>query len=101
MICWTSVHQQQIPPNTDPSPLESDLDHFYKSKIALLFDWQYTDEGLVNHASFRQLGDDLRGLGAAWRRNVDLLGEFDMTIFKGKEDVFGPHSDLQAWGEHR
>lgn len=95
MICWTSLRQEQILPNTDPSPLESDLDHIYKSKFALLFDWQNTDEGLVKYTSFRQLGYDLRGLGAAWRWNVDLFGEFDMTILKGKEGIVGPHSDLQ------
>lgn len=75
--------------------LESDLDHINKSKFALLFDWQNTDESLVKHASFRQLGNDLRGLKAAWRWNVDLLGEFDATILKGKEGIVGPHSDLQ------
>lgn len=89
MICWTSLL------NTNSSPLESDLDHIYKSKFALLFDWQNTDEGLVKHTSFRQLGYDLRGLEAAWGWNVDLLGEFDMTILKGKEGIVGPHPDLQ------
>lgn len=87
--------QQQILPNTDLSPLESELDHIYQSKFALLFDWQNTDEGLIKHTSFRQLVYDLRGLRAAWRWNVDLLGEFDMTILKGIEGIVGPHSDLQ------
>lgn len=53
MICYTSLRQQQILPNTDPSPLESDLDHIDKSKFALLFDWQNIDEGLVKYTSFR------------------------------------------------
>lgn len=58
-------------------------------------DWQNTDESLVKHASSRQLGDDLRGLGAAWRWDVDLLGEFNVTILEGKEGIVAPHSNLQ------
>lgn len=89
MISWTSLL------HTCPSPLESDLHHIYKSKFALLLNWQNIDEGLVKHTSFRQLGYDLRGLEAAWRWNVDLLGEFDVTILEGKEGIVGPHPDLQ------
>lgn len=70
-------------------------DHVHQFKLALLFDWHDVDEGLVEHSSFGQLGDDLSGLGAAWRWDVDLFGEPDVAILQSEECVVGSHSDLQ------
>lgn len=58
-------------------------------------DWQDVDEGLVEHNSFRQLGDDLGGLEAAWWWDVDLLGEPDVSILQSKERIVGSHPHLQ------
>lgn len=94
MISWTSHSQLQILLNTDQIPI-SVLNHIRKSKFSLLFDWQNTDECLVEHTSFRQLCYDLCGLRAAWWWNVYLLGEFDITILKSKKGIVCSHSHLQ------
>lgn len=70
--------------------------HVHQFKLALLLDWHHTDEGLVEHSSFRQLGDDLCDLSAAGWRDVDLLGEPDVSVLQSKERVVGSHSDLQG-----
>lgn len=75
-------------------PVQSVLDHVHQFKFALLFDWQDTDEGLVEHSSFRQLGDNLGDLRAAWWRDVDLLGEPDVAVLHSKERLVGSHSHL-------
>lgn len=76
------------------SPVQSVLDHVHQFKLALLLDWQDADEGLVEHSSFRQLGDDLGGLWAAWWWHVDLLGELDVAVLHSKECLVGSHSHL-------
>lgn len=91
-----SHSQPQILLVTDPSPIECILNLIHKSKFFILFDWQNTDEGLVEHTSFRQLGYYLCGLKTAWWWNVDLLGEFDVTILKGKEGIVCSQSHLQV-----
>lgn len=70
--------------------------HVHQFKLALLLDRHHTDEGLVEYSSFRQLGDDLGGLCAAWWWDVDLLSEPDVSVLQSKERVVGSHSDL--WG---
>lgn len=75
-------------------PVRSVLDHVHQFKLALLFDRQDVDEGLVEHSSFRQLGDDLGGLGAAWWRDVDLLGEPDVAVLHSEERLVGTHPHL-------
>lgn len=70
-------------------------DHVHQFKLALLLDRHDVDKGLVEHSSFGQLGDDLSGLWAAWRWDVDLLGEPDVAILQSEERVVGSHSDLQ------
>lgn len=95
MIIWTSYNQLQILLNTDQIPI-SVLNHIHKSKFCLLFDWQNTDESLVEHTSFRQLCYELCGLRAAWWWNVYLLGVFDITILKGKKGIVCSHSHLQV-----
>lgn len=96
MIYWTSHSQQQILLVTDPSPIKCILNLIHKSKFFILFDWQNTDEGLVEHTSFRQLGYYLCGLKAAWWWNVYLLGEFDITILKGKKGIVCSQTHLQV-----
>lgn len=71
--------------------------HVHQFELALLLDRHHIDEGLVEHSSFGQLGDDLGGLAAAWWRDVHLLGEPDMSVLQSKERVVGSHSDLQEW----
>lgn len=73
------------------SPL---LDHVQQSELALLFYWHDTDESLVEDSSFRQFCDDLCGLLAAWRWDVDLLGELHITIFQGIECFVGSHPNM-------
>lgn len=86
--------------NTD-LPVQSVLDHVHQFKLALLFDWQDIDEGLIENSSFRQLVDDLDDLGAAWRWDVDLLGEPDIAIFQSKKRLVGSHSHLQDSEDRR
>lgn len=76
-------------------------DHVHQFKLALLLDWHDVDEGLVEHSSFGQLGDDLGGLGAARRWDVDLLGEPDVAILQSEERVVGSLSDLQQGEKNR
>lgn len=78
-----------------PSPVQSVLDHVHQFKLSLLFDGQDVDEGLVEHGSSGQLGDDLGGLLAARCRDVDLLGEPDVAVLHGKERVVGSHPHLR------
>lgn len=77
------------------SPVQVGSHHVHQFKLALLLDGHHIDEGLVEHSSFGQLGDDLEGLSAAWWWYVDLLGEPDVSILQSKERVVGSHSDLQ------
>lgn len=70
-------------------------DHVHQFKLALLLDGHHVDEGLVEHSSLGQPGDDLGGLWAAWGWDVDLLGEPDVSVLQSKECVVGSHSDLQ------
>lgn len=80
------------------SPVQSALDHVHQFKLALLFNGQDVDEGLVEHGSFRQLDDDLGGLGAAWCWDIDLLREPDVAVLQSKECVVGSHPHLRDGG---
>lgn len=84
---------------TRSSSVQVVSDHVHQFKLALLLDWHDVDEGLVEHGSFGQLGDDLGGLGAARRWDVDLLGEPDVAVLQSEERVVGSHADLQRGGE--
>lgn len=97
---WQSVNTSFLDPGkySQSSLVQSVLDHVHQFKLALLLDWQDADEGLVEHSSFRQLGDDLGGLGAAWWWHVDLLGELDVAVLHSKECLVGSHSHLREGG---
>lgn len=73
------------------------LDHVHQFKLALLFDWQDIDEGLVKHGSSWQLGDDLEGLKAAWWWDIDLLGESDVAVLQSKERVVVSYPHVSSW----
>ena len=71
------------------------LDHSHKFKLALLLQRQDVNEGLVEHSTFWQFSDDPCGLPAAWRWDVDLLGEPDVTVLQSKESLVGSQPHLK------
>lgn len=64
--------------------------------MALLLDGQHVDESLVEHCSLGQFGDEVPGLGAAWRGNVDLFGEAHVPILQSIKGVVGANPHMSS-----